>query len=291
MGNRLLWIACSGLIGLAVLFALLNIFLPGWTLKTVEPAVFFCLSTVFFLLILVMPKHFFFKHVFYIPAFISLAVWLIFLYIEVTRDQSVWSYGWLFCIALAGFGVAQTNRRWTWHPSAAKVGVRIGSFALAAFALFGALVGEPPMRILSPLILAGEGIILYRTLSRSKLNKQAEALETQPQVIAPVSSIPSDVNLPCNNLLPEPLSRREMEVLLLIEDGLSNQQIADRLIVAPSTVKTHINNIYAKLNVETRTQALKRLRELNLSNARNGAEQNLPVNEVQTMTNQPDHFP
>ena len=39
-------------------------------------------------------------------------------------------------------------------------------------------------------------------------------------------------------------------------------------------VKTHINNIYAKLNVETRTQALKRWRELNLSNARNDAEPN-----------------
>jgi LuxR family maltose regulon positive regulatory protein len=67
-----------------------------------------------------------------------------------------------------------------------------------------------------------------------------------------------------SNALVEPLSERELEVLRLIADGHSNQAIADRLVVAVSTVKRHINNIYGKLAVQSRTQALLRARELNL---------------------------
>ncbi len=66
------------------------------------------------------------------------------------------------------------------------------------------------------------------------------------------------------NALVEPLSERELEVLRLIADGHSNQAIADRLVVAVSTVKRHINNIYGKLDVQSRTQALVRARELHL---------------------------
>ena len=62
----------------------------------------------------------------------------------------------------------------------------------------------------------------------------------------------------------EPLSEREVEVLRLIAAGLSNQEIADRLIIAPGTVKRHINNIYGKLGVQSRTQAVARGREVGL---------------------------
>jgi len=64
--------------------------------------------------------------------------------------------------------------------------------------------------------------------------------------------------------LVEPLSEREREVLRLVAAGLSNQEIAARLIVGVSTVKKHINNIFGKLAVRSRTQALARARELNL---------------------------
>jgi LuxR family maltose regulon positive regulatory protein len=64
--------------------------------------------------------------------------------------------------------------------------------------------------------------------------------------------------------LVEPLSDREQEVLRLIADGLSNREIAARLIIGLGTVKTHINNIFGKLNVKNRTQAVARARELNL---------------------------
>ena len=62
----------------------------------------------------------------------------------------------------------------------------------------------------------------------------------------------------------EPLSDRELEVLRLIADGLSNHEIATKLVVGLGTVKTHINNIFGKLAVKNRTQAVARARELNL---------------------------
>jgi LuxR family maltose regulon positive regulatory protein len=62
----------------------------------------------------------------------------------------------------------------------------------------------------------------------------------------------------------EPLTGRELEVLELIVAGLSNREIAERLYIAVSTVKTHINNVYGKLDVSSRTQAIARANELNL---------------------------
>jgi LuxR family maltose regulon positive regulatory protein len=64
--------------------------------------------------------------------------------------------------------------------------------------------------------------------------------------------------------LPEPLSERELEVLQLIAAGKSNSRIAQELFVTAGTVKTHIRNIYRKLDAHSRTQALVRARELNL---------------------------
>ncbi len=62
----------------------------------------------------------------------------------------------------------------------------------------------------------------------------------------------------------EPLSEREIEVLQLIAAGLSNQEIADRLVIAPGTAKRHINNIYGKLQVASRTQAVAVARDLRI---------------------------
>jgi LuxR family maltose regulon positive regulatory protein len=69
---------------------------------------------------------------------------------------------------------------------------------------------------------------------------------------------------PPAQLLIEPLSLRELEVFRLIEAGCSNQQIAAKLVISIPTVKRHISNIYAKLGVESRTQAISRGRELRL---------------------------
>ena len=58
------------------------------------------------------------------------------------------------------------------------------------------------------------------------------------------------------------MSERELEVLALVAVGKSNRQIASELFIALSTVKTHVKNIYGKLNVRNRTQAVSQAREL-----------------------------
>lgn len=60
----------------------------------------------------------------------------------------------------------------------------------------------------------------------------------------------------------EMLSRREIEVLKLIEAGLSNREIAQRIVVEPGTVKRHVHNILGKLNARNRTEAVTKAREL-----------------------------
>jgi LuxR family maltose regulon positive regulatory protein len=62
----------------------------------------------------------------------------------------------------------------------------------------------------------------------------------------------------------DPLTERELEVLRLIAAGLSNRAIAARLVLALSTVKSYVNTIYGKLQVESRTQAVARARALHL---------------------------
>jgi LuxR family maltose regulon positive regulatory protein len=79
----------------------------------------------------------------------------------------------------------------------------------------------------------------------------------QSAAAAPVSVRPSAA-------LVEPLSERELEVLHLMATGASNEQIAEHLVIAVSTVKRHVSNLLAKLTVSNRTQAVTRARELAL---------------------------
>ncbi len=81
--------------------------------------------------------------------------------------------------------------------------------------------------------------------------------ESNIQDSLPVPSLPQDV-------LIEPLSAREIEILRLLGDGLSNQEIARKLVVAVGTVKAHNHNIFNKLGVDNRTRAIMRARQLGL---------------------------
>ena len=81
--------------------------------------------------------------------------------------------------------------------------------------------------------------------------------QTAPDVVqSPVSSLQSP--------LIEPLSERELEVLALIADGLSNREIAAKLVLSLPTIKWHTSNIYGKLGVRNRVTAVARARELHI---------------------------
>ena len=74
----------------------------------------------------------------------------------------------------------------------------------------------------------------------------------------------SDFVLNENELIKLGISRRELEVLELMAQGLSNQEIASRLFVSLNTIKTHSSKVFEKLEVKRRTQAIEKARKLNL---------------------------
>lgn len=92
------------------------------------------------------------------------------------------------------------------------------------------------------------GRVLSHYLSDNRVAMAAEA-----EILQPVKTLQPSAGI--RQPLPEPLSQRELEVLKLVVDGLSNQEIADRLIISLATAKTHVRNILNKLAVDDRTQA------------------------------------
>ncbi len=95
---------------------------------------------------------------------------------------------------------------------------------------------------------------------------QAAARDGHPyaaRLLEQAGAVPGE---PAPAVLPlvEPLTDREVEVLGLVAAGHGNREIADRLVLSVGTVKAHIHNIYGKLGVESRIQAVARSRELGL---------------------------
>lgn len=103
---------------------------------------------------------------------------------------------------------------------------------------------------LAPLLQQAVG----RNLCAGYATKLLQAIKAE-EIIMTASAMPQ---------LLDPLTDRELEVLRLIATGLSNHQIADELVIAHGTVRQHINRIYSKLDVKSRTQAMLKAQELNL---------------------------
>lgn len=70
--------------------------------------------------------------------------------------------------------------------------------------------------------------------------------------------------------MPAPMAaaRSRSEVLELVARGLSNQQIVDRLVISPKTVRNHVSNIFSKLHVRDRAEAIVRAREAGMGGER-----------------------
>jgi LuxR family maltose regulon positive regulatory protein len=112
--------------------------------------------------------------------------------------------------------------------------------------------------------------LLRRSESRRSGQKYVDALlaafgesETGEQALGAVANGGPTPHARSQTIV-DPLSERELEVLRLIALGRSNREIARELIVTVGTVKKHINNIFGKLGVRSRTQAVARARELEL---------------------------
>jgi DNA-binding NarL/FixJ family response regulator len=84
------------------------------------------------------------------------------------------------------------------------------------------------------------------------------------KVVQEFSRVSSMVPATSSEVLPEPLSEREIELLRLIASGLSNKEIAESLFITEGTVKNHVTHILGKLNVRDRTQAVLKAKEIGL---------------------------
>ena len=84
------------------------------------------------------------------------------------------------------------------------------------------------------------------------------------KVVAEFSRVSSMVGGISSDVLPEPLSEREIELLMLIASGSSNKEIAETLFITEGTVKNHITHILGKLGVRDRTQAALKAKEIGL---------------------------
>jgi len=71
-----------------------------------------------------------------------------------------------------------------------------------------------------------------------------------------------------NQPLVEPLTNRELEILDLLAQRLRNKEIAANLFISPRTVKKHLDNIYSKLNVNSRQQAVEKAETLGIHSRR-----------------------
>jgi LuxR family maltose regulon positive regulatory protein len=105
-------------------------------------------------------------------------------------------------------------------------------------------------------------VLLKRSVEKDINEKYATSLLQALEVEK--SDREADHSLAVAGPLIEPLTDREREVLGLMAQGLSNPEIARKLFISVTTVKTHAKNIYGKLNVKNRFQAVQRARELNL---------------------------
>ena len=106
-------------------------------------------------------------------------------------------------------------------------------------------------------IFTALGIWLALKLSKPKI---------ETVVVEKLVHVNRNENFVLNELLVSQLglSKRELEILSLLAQGHSNQEIAAKLFVSLSTVKTHIQNLFEKLDVKRRTQAVEKAKRLNL---------------------------
>ncbi len=140
--------------------------------------------------------------------------------------------GLAVAIAALAFGLQALNHRYMVRD----IGMELYSGAVAAmFLVFGLWIGN-------------------KVLNKKEVTQQSEKVAEEP---APVS-------INSQAAFENGLTTRELEVLQLIAQGHSNQEIADKLFVSLNTVKTHSSNLFAKLDVKRRTQAVQKAKELNL---------------------------
>ncbi len=107
-----------------------------------------------------------------------------------------------------------------------------------------------------PALEAGAFSYLLKTLPAQKIAEAVrDAVNGQATIAPKVTDLMMKKLRPKNRMLHDDLTEREIDVLKCLGDGLSNQEIGEKLFIGVKTVKTHVSNILAKLELTDRTQA------------------------------------
>lgn len=125
-------------------------------------------------------------------------------------------------------------------------------FQLAKFSRFQAGWSTELWLAVFSIVFLFIGIFLTKKLQKEKI--------VEKEVFVPLQDFTPDQK----KLEQFNISKRELEVLELINKGMSNQQIAAALFVSENTIKKHVSSLFLKLDVERRTEAIRKARELNL---------------------------
>lgn len=163
-----------------------------------------------------------------------------------------------------------------------REGLLMSTFALKAAALFGLGVKNEAMRFIEQALIIGSRERIVRRFLDDNLiirDVMLEFLSRRRGLVVAISDIPADyIQDLCKvfdvdavpdaqkteKILVESLSKKEKQILLLTEQGLTNRQIADALFVSEKTIKWHLQNIFGKLYVKNRTSAALKARKLSL---------------------------
>ena len=147
----------------------------------------------------------------------------------------------------------------------------LGQAEQAIESLYKALQIAEPEGYLRTFVDVGQpmAILLYQALTRGFFHEYVARLlalfPTKDVNIPASSSDPKFIDARTHDeSLIEPLSQRELEVLQLIANGATNEEIAEKLVIATTTAKKHVSNILHKLSADNRTQAVARGRNLGL---------------------------
>jgi DNA-binding CsgD family transcriptional regulator len=243
-------IASIALVAAGGILLVLNLLLD-WKVNLALPLVFLVLSAAFFYLAVQLKPAAHWSPWLYIPGALTGAFGIIFLLNVITGDWNAWAYAWLLLLAGMGIGLLLANRETRRSNLLNLIGWILSLTGITFFAVFGVIAGGLLIQVIAPVILVAVGL----SLRWLKLDRSLP--QSLQHVLHP--------NTPATETLIEPLSARELEVLQLISEGDTNAQIAYKLSVSQSTVKTHINNIYGKLGTQSRVQAVNRARELKLT--------------------------
>src|SRR5262249_55790366 len=130
--------------------------------------------------------------------------------------------------------------------------------ALQAGARGYLLKGAPKVEILRALRGVSQGEAIFGATIATRLMHYFAQLQRPPAILTPASSAVRPAAA-----FPE-LTEREQEVLMLVARHFTNPEIAERLVLSPKTVRNHVSNIFSKLQVATRAQAIIRARDAGL---------------------------